>query len=287
MTHDAANEERPEPDAPPMSEHRRGLLDPLLDSSGEGLLGGLAETDAPRQATHDAWAHRRGEPRMFALMLSLYLLVSAMLTIFMAPVMGNPSAATFLNAARTLMVLVALGVVAIWPMTRLSQATPRRPALAGFVDAVVVWLLAQAVIWPTTILPGGARIWPAPWPGLWPWGVAAGIATLFASWALFIGAVIACGVARPIGWARAGWMIVALAGSTGAPAVALALGRFGMATPDALLLYSPVTAPLMFIEAPSGLTARMSSAEWLAAILPAVASVPFWLIVCARRRENA
>lgn len=270
------------------SKRSHGLLDPVLDSSDRGLLGGLAEKDATgsSDAGDDRWAHRRGEPRIFALLLSIYLLAAAMLTIFAAPAIGNPSAATFQAASRTLLALVAIGFVAIWPMTRLSQASPRRPVMAALADVVVVSLLAQAVIWPMTVLPGGAVIRPLPWLGLWPWSVAAGVAIVYFSWCALIGSMVACGIARNSGWGRAGWMLGIIVVAAGAPIALLVAGRFNVALPEWLALLSPITASVEFIEAPSGLTARMSAAEWLAAFGPFALSAPFWMIARARTRDT-
>lgn len=282
---DAPND-APSAEEPSPRRRGHGLLDPVLDSSDEGLLGGLAERDTsqPHSAGDDRWAHRRGEPRIFALLLSIYLLAAAMLTIFAAPAIGNPSAATFQAASRTLLALVAIGLVAIWPMTRLSQASPRRPVVAAMADVIVVALLAQAVIWPMTVLPGGAVIRPLPWLGLWPWSVAAGVAIVYFSWCALIGSLIACGVARSPGWGRAGWMLIVIVLAAGAPIALLGAGRFGVALPEWLALLSPITASVEFIESPSGLTARMNAAEWLASIGPSLLSVPFWFFARARSR---
>ncbi len=265
-----------------------GILDPMLDSSDEGLLGGLGERKGvrPSNATDDRWAHRRGEPRIFALLLSIYFLASAMLTIFSAPAIGNPSAATFQAASRTLLALVAIGVVVIWPLTRLSQASPRRPITAALADVIVVALLAQAVIWPMTVLPGGATIHPLPWLGLWPWSVAFGIATLFFTWSTLVGAIIASAVSRVPGWGRAGWMLVVVLVVAGAPLALMSAGRFGVALPEWLSLLSPITASVEFIESPSGLTARMNSIEWIAALAPLAVSIPFWIIARGRSRDT-
>lgn len=270
------------------SRRSRGLLDPVLDSSEEGLLGGLSERQGrgAQSLTDDRWAHRRGEPRIFALLLSIYLLAAAMLTIFAAPAIGNPSAATFQAASETLLALVAIGVVVIWPMTRLSQASPQRPSVAAMADVIIVALLAQAVIWPMTVLPGGAVINPLPWLGLWPWSVAAGVALMFVSWSVLIGACMACALAKRAGWGRAGWMAIILVVGAGAPIAALIAGRFGQALPTWLELFSLVSAPIVLIQSPSGLTARMAPLEWVAAVAPAIASAPIWLLARIRARDT-
>lgn len=270
--------------------HRSGLLDPLLDSSQAGLLGGLAAATGAGEADKDGpgadpWAHRRGEPRTFALIFCIYLLASAMLTIFATPVLGTINSLTFLSSARMLFVLVGVAIVVLWPMTRLSQAAPSRAVRAAFVDTVVVTLLTQAVLWPATILPGGATISPTPWLGLWPWSVTVGLSLLFASWSILVGGILACALTGNAGWRRTVWMMIVFVMTVGGMVVAAGLARSG-STPIAHWgLWSLLTAAPEFIAAPSGLTAAMSRSEWIAVITPALVSAPWWFV--AHRRERA
>jgi len=274
------------------SDARSGLLDPLLDSSQAGLLGGLAEADTPAVsasdgANADPWAHRRGEPRTFALLFCMYLLASAMLTIFATPVLGAVNSATFLNSSRMLLVLVAVATVVLWPMTRLSQAAPTRPVKAAAIDTAVVIFLMQAVLWPATILPGGAKISPAPWLGLWPWSVTAGLSLLYASWSILIGGILACALTGEAGWRRTAWTLVVLAMVAGGAVAVGVMSQAGL-TPNApWKLWSLFTAAPEFIVAPSGLTATMSRSEWLAVLAPAAVSVPWWMVARWRSRSRA
>lgn len=227
----------------------------------------------------DRWAHRRGEPRVFALMLSIYLLLASVLTVFAAPALGSPSEAAFRRSAGMLLLLLSFAVAALWPMLRLSQASPRNPVLAAAADTAIVALMAQAVIWPLTLLPGGAVIRPAPWLGLWPWAVSAGIGLALASWASLVGAIVACGIGGRSGWGRAGWMFACVILASAAPTA-------GSVTvdPESIefwLLYSPMTVTGALITAPSGLTPNMTPGDWVAAIAPGVLSLPVWLL--ARR----
>lgn len=290
-----ASREEPTSDGEPSvssNDHRQGLLDPLLDSSNAGLLGGLAapdengRDDQPSGQSGDRWAHRRGEPRVFALLLSMYLLAGAMMTIFSTPVIGSPSEVTFVRAVRTLFILVTIGIGALWPMLRLSQASPKKAVAAALVDVVLVSLLVQAVVWPVTILPGGAPIPPAWWLGLWPWSVSAGIGVLFVSWTVLIGSVIACAIGRRPGWGRAGWMAGCLALTAGAPSLAMIAAHVGRAVPEAVMLASPITAAVRFISTPSGLLVSMDGEEWIAAVTPIVVSAPLWALALVRQRSN-
>lgn len=213
---------------------------------------------------------------MFALALSVYLLLASGLTVFAAPALGSPSEAAFRRSAGMLLLLVSFAVAVLWPMLRLSQASPRQPVAAGLADTAIVALMAQAVIWPLTLLPGGAVIRPAPWMGLWPWGVSAGLGLAMASWASLFGALIACGTAGRAGWGRAGWMFVCVGLASAAPIV----GSFSVAADvmDFWLLYSPMTLTGALIVAPSGLTPSMTPGEWVAAGTPMALSVPVWLL---------
>lgn len=244
----------------------------------------VEDEEARPGAPRDRWERRRGEPRVFALLLSLFLLAGAMTTVFSAPAVGAPSEGTFRRASGMLLVLIALAIVAVWPMVRLSQAPPRRPVVAALGDWVIVSLLALAVVWPATLLPGGAAIRPAPWLGLWPWSMAAGLGLAFVSWALLFGSVIACGTAARVGWGRAGWMVVCVGLSAGAPITALLVGA-GYSGSEWWSLMSPALAPGAMVRAPSGLTAQMTGAEWLAAIAPALVSAPVWLLAVRRQRS--
>lgn len=278
------------PHAEATDERHSGLLDPLLDSSEHGLLGGLIERAAPTEHAHhppsadDPWAHRRGEPRVFALMLSLYLLGAALLTIFSAPTVGVTSSSTFQFAVRALLALVALASVVIWPLTRLSQASPKNSIAAALADVVVVSLLTQAAIWPATILPGGSPIPPIPWLGLWSWRVAAGMTVMLFAWSLLIGAMIACGTVRTAAWERTGWMVLILVVTTGFPVAALIAPRLHLVPPDELFLASALTGVMRLPDAPSGLTANMTNLEWIFAVAPALLSAPVWILAWARQR---
>ncbi|RMH23729.1 MAG: hypothetical protein D6693_10775 [Planctomycetota bacterium] len=229
----------------------------------------------------DRWAHRRGEPRVFALLLSVYLLLAALTTVLVSPALGEPSEATLRRGAGMLLLIVSLAVSVLWPMLRLSQAAPERPASAALADWVVVALLAQAVVWPMTLLPGGALIRPVPWPGLWPWSVSAGVGLSLASWALLIGSLVALGTASGRPAARVAWMIVILIVALAGPAAGWALA--GVRWADWVGLASPITAPRILAASPSGLLPRVSAGEWAGSLAPAFVSLPVWML--ARRRR--
>src|ERR1043166_1453153 len=100
-----------------------------------------------RPLVPDPWAHRRGEPRTFAALWLLFLFAATILSVGAVGIFGLMSTDVYRPAARVMLEIVAIGVVVLWPMVRLSQAAPAFPLRAMLGDAVVVLVPAQAVIW--------------------------------------------------------------------------------------------------------------------------------------------
>lgn len=233
--------------------------------------------------------HRSTEPRVFALLWSVYLLAAAMLTIFATPMLGISSAGAYMPASRSLLALMAVGAVLLWPMVRLSQAPPTEPVRSALTDLLVVALLAQAVIWPLSVLPGGALLPPFPWPGLWPWEVAAGLGLMFTGWSALVGAIIARGTSKPVGLARTGWMILCVGLALFAPALALTGHSLGLPINEAWWLGSPISAGYALTSAPSGHAPTMDRAEWIASATPTIGALVAWLgpgMLLARRNAR-
>jgi hypothetical protein len=276
--HESARAWRPEqaadPDDPRTFE--RGVLDPVF-SNEDGIFEGLRATDEhPRAATGeiDPWAHRRGEPRLFALLWSVYLFGAALTTVMRIPVLGMSEPRFIQEKARMLLLLIAVGLTLLWPMVRLSQARPRKPAIAALVDMFALLAPAQAVIWPLK------------WLGDWGWDVTAGANLMLASWTLLVGAHVAIGASTPAGLARSVWMALVVLLVCGAPVAAGIAGLAHIATPDELALASPMTGVYAITTAPSGLSASMDASMWVAAALPAVLALPLWLLAPALARAN-
>jgi len=266
---------------------RHGALDALLASDETGPLGSLQEDAlacsgalAQRAALPtttskrppDPWAHRRGEPRVFALFWAVYLLGSAAATVFAVREFGFLDSSTFRPAVRALLVLTALGVCALWPMVRLSQAPPRSPVAASIADCVVILIPAQGVLWPMV------------WLANWPWEIGAGLAALFTAWTLFVGAVLALSTSGTGILARTVWMLIVLAVTAGAPTL-LVISSFlrNRQVPDETLLASAYTAVIVLTSAPSGLTPKMTTLEWIASSAPAVLAIPVWALASLRK----
>ena len=256
-------------DAP--SVRNQGVLDPVL-SVDTGLLEGLRATDEhPRAASGaiDPWAHRRGEPRLFALLWSVYLFGAALTTVMRIPVLGMSETRFVQEKARMLLLLIAIGLTLLWPMVRLSQARPRKPAIAALIDVLALLAPAQAVIWPLK------------WLGDWGWDVTAGVNLMLVSWALLVGAHVAIGTSVPAGLARSVWMSLVVLLVCAAPVAAGVAGLAHISTPDELALASPLTGVYAITTALSGLSPAMTPALWAAAAIPALLALPLWLLAPA------
>lgn len=213
----------------------------------------------------DPWAARKGEPRIFALLWCTYLMVCALVTIFSVRFLGVPDADEYRGACVMMCVLGGVGASVLWAALRMCQAAPRRVMRAVVVDSLVVALPLQAVIWPMPMLTD------------WPPSVALAIGLVPAGWVMVTGALIAWGY-------RGGRRLLATGAVFGlvllAPALLVLGGAPGSAQrPPLWGVLSPVTAPWALSWSPSGLTPRMSGAEWRMVTLAPVAGAVLLVLV--------
>lgn len=99
------------------------------------------------------WSHRKGEPRVFALLWMIFLLmVTAMMFSRLATAYSiSPSISR--PASRQMLVVIAFGMCVLWPMTRLSQTIPRPSIVASCLrDMVVILIPLQAIVWPQRLI---------------------------------------------------------------------------------------------------------------------------------------
>lgn len=187
------------------------------------------------------WSHRRGEPRVFALLWMLYLMgvtgvmfMSVSDAFFVSTSITRP-------AARGMMLATIVGIVLLWPAMRLSQRPAPRAVRSVLQDLFVLLVPAQAVVWPHAL-----RVL-----GDWPVQVLLGLVGVMTAWALVVGGLIALANAgRHAGRARGVWMLVVLgavflgplAGGLTGPGAAVA-GSSGEPARPAWML-SPLTAVL-------------------------------------------
>jgi hypothetical protein len=166
---------------------------------------------AAHAAPADPWAHRRGEPRIFAFFWSIYVLLAVAGSILWLTRLPVISATTYSPAARTLLVVIAAGICILWPMTRLSQLAPEnRPLSALLADLFIVLAPVQMVVWPMMIL------------AAWPIEIVAAVAALLTAWAALAGGILALafsGRCAPGPVVRTTAMIACTASALVAPAV--------------------------------------------------------------------
>lgn len=201
----------------------------------------------------DPWARRKGEPRIFALLWCTYLMIGALLTIFSVRFLGIPDSDEYRGACIMMSVMGGIGAAILWPVVRLCQARPKRAVGSTLVDALVVAIPLQAVIWPMPMLTD------------WPFGVAMAIGGVAAGWTLVAGALIAWGYLT-------GRRLLAMGVALGLALVApLMLMRGGVPLPDdpppVWAVLSPLTAPWALTWSASGLSPRMDGGEWRAVVL--------------------
>lgn len=225
---------------------------------------------------NDPWAHRKGEPRPFALLWAVYLMAAALLTIFAVSRVSIPSAAQFVYACRAMIVMANVGAVVLWPMTRLSQEFPARPLRAAFVDLLIVIVPVQAIIWPMWLLTQ------------WSWEVTGAQAASAASWACLTGSVVLLATAGASNAWRTLWMGVCLLFALAAPALLILPGLFNIPTrADVLMWFSPLTTPYLISASPSGLAPTMTRQEWLMVLWPLPVAAALWLAGAARCQQPA
>ena len=134
-----------------------------------------------RPAPQGTWAHRKGEPRVFALLWTGCLLAMTGVALVASGMPWSFSEESLRSNTRWLLLAASIGALVLWPMLRLSQ---RRPAGGGvgavLRDLVIVLAPMQAVIWP-----------PAMPPNAWPASVSGALALWIAGWTVLVGGAVA------------------------------------------------------------------------------------------------
>lgn len=159
-----------------------------------------------------------------------------------------------------MLVVVAVGMVLLWPMTRLSQASPDRNILGAiWTDLLLIQLPVQIVTWPMMVL------------GNWPRDIVLGVSALLAGWGVLTSGLIASalvgpGVKHPRDRRlvhRTLWMVAAVLVLGTAPVVqAIVLAR-GELPPAWLKMGSPLTAiPAMTGRGLVGPSSPISAIQW-------------------------
>ncbi|MEM8756375.1 MAG: hypothetical protein AAGF47_01160 [Planctomycetota bacterium] len=255
-------------------------------SSKSGLAGRLQNLIdviglLPPKSGDDPYAHRRGEPRAFAVLWLAFVMIAsaAVYTSIGSPVFA--SANGYRVASKVLMTVLALGVCAFWPMVRLSQArAARRDVAAGLKDLAIVLLPVQAFYWPQALLTG--------------WGVesVAAASLLLAAWATGVSACLLAAHRLPplvssgrgSAGARAAWT----AGMLSLPLIAPLVIGSGEGSSPGLMLASPLTGhwELLADRAWTGHQTRITDGHWRAIGVSWGACLSVWAVVLLSTRAQ-
>jgi hypothetical protein len=255
------------------------------------LPASIASDPPPEQFEHppsprtntgapDPWAHRRGEPRVFAFFWTVYVLLAVAGSILWVARFAAVSAGSYGPAARVMLIAIAIGATVLWPMVRLCQASPRGSVPAHILaDVLVVLLPVQFVLWPLIILAG------------WPAAIVAGVAAQLFAWVAMSGGFLAIGLSGthaeapgdPRLLARAGWMAAILLVVGAGPLMALIYGLGHRAAPEWLSMMSPLTGiPAVTGRGLSGPEAPISAMQWRCITLIAAAAAGVWILAGLR-----
>lgn len=235
--------------------------------------------------SRDRWAHRRTEPRPFALLWIIYLIAAALISFGIAGTFAYPSAELYKHATRVMLFLACMGVAIFWPMLRLSQARPEKPRLSVVLDLLVLLPPLQCVVWPQAF----------DWMSRWTFGVVLGVSLASIGWSLIVGAVLALALsAEPTSLAtrertsrRSLWMIVFLAATVLGPACSLSLPTIGDCDP--WLMASPVGSTLEILRQRSWSPAghAMTVGHWWGVASTWGVAIVAWILVAVVGRPVA
>jgi len=247
--------------------------DPLRDRGHTRIGPMIFVPELTTRGPDDPWAHRKGEPRYFALLWTLYLLVSALLTVFSIRSVGMPTQEQFLLGGRGMTLLCALGVCPLWPMVRLSQVSAARPIRAAWHDALILTVPSWSVILPISLLTG------------WTVRVSLALCLLLAVWAVVSGGLVAFGSSRESRTWRFGCAALAWALALGAPLAVwagTALNVWAVDSPiiEKALLLSPVSAIFVLTSPAPGAVYGflIRPGDWWWILLPALPGLVLWAL---------
>ena len=243
----------------------------------------------------DPWAHRRGEPRAFAVLWMFYVIIAVVGSVEWVTRSTDLSPGSYSPAARIMLMVIAAGALILWPMTRLSQLAPRTPVGPSILlDVGVVIFPLWMVIWPLVFMAG------------WPLDVVAAIAVMLAAWVYLVGGLLALGLGNgapsaghsggqvPVvpetpgaqkGLGRGMWMTLILAVVTGGTVIwgiAEARGMVGMggegpAPARWWAMFSPFSAiPVLAGHGFNGPENPVSAAQWSVIVGVGVVGVLIW-----------
>lgn len=265
------------------------VLDPTIDDQigavlrdgappGSGTVGGIGAS-AMRA---DPWEHRRGEPRLFAILWMLYVIAAVLGSVEWVTRSVDLSASAYSPAARIMLAVVAAGALVLWPMTRLSQAAPRGeggvPA-SVLGDVIVVVVPIWMVTWPMRIL------------AAWPLDIVAALSVMLAAWVYFVGGLLVFALRGSTG-RRAIWMGAILVLVTGGAALWGALEARAMTGAEHsarwLSMFSPFSAiPVLTGHGFSGPDTPVDRWQWLVILGTCAAGILCWIFAGVRSMNGS
>lgn len=232
----------------------------------------------------DRWAHRRAEPRPFAVIWLGFILAASVMSIGAVGALGLMASEVYRPAARVMISIIGAGVAIVWPMIRLSQEPPERPFRAFGADAVVVTIPILLMITPQSL----------PWMAAWPLEVSGALAAVLVGWTVLVAGVL--------GWSfhtisrspkdshvRAGTMIMLALLAIVPPAAAAFLfaafstdARIAGSDPGApalLMVASPLAAPFELARERlwTGSTALIAPDHWKVIACIWVLAITVWI----------
>lgn len=214
----------------------RGHRRPLEWLRSELAIAGGAE--------RDPWAHRRGEPRTFAFLWSMFLMFAALVALGVVLTGGIVSLDAYQPLSRGLVVTITVGVLIFWPLIRLSQAVPEEGSiLAMLKDLAIVLIPVQAVVWPQMFL---AR---------WSLDTLTAMSLALTAWTLLMSAILVIALRAP-NTRRSLWMLVCLVLAIGGLVGGIAAGISAI---DPLRPREPKAAPAIVLASGVGLISDISA----------------------------
>jgi len=252
------------------------------DRANHVRIGGMVFVpELTTRGPEDPWAHRKGEPRYFALFWTIYLLGSALLTVFSIRSVGLPTPQQFLLGGRGMALMCMLGVVPLWPMVRLSQASAPRALMSAFQDGLILAAPGFAVIMPISLLTG------------WTLEVSFAMSAVLLVWAFVSGAIVAIGHTSESRVSRFAWMFVLCGLALAAPLISWigTLENWWDTTsemPALIELLSPLSAALRLSE-PKGGTVQIfdvTGQMWRWITMPCALAAGLWALAAVLARSS-
>ncbi|HEX8876670.1 MAG TPA: hypothetical protein VF777_07985 [Phycisphaerales bacterium] len=192
----------------------------------------------------DRWSHRRGEPRTFAFLWSMFLMFAALVALGVVLTGGIVSLDAYQPLSRGLVVTITVGVLVFWPLIRLSQDVPEEGSiLATLKDLAIVLIPVQAVVWPQMFL---AR---------WSLDTLMAMSLALTAWTLVIGAILVLALRVP-NTKRSLWMLLCLVLALGGLVGGIAAGVSAI---DPLRPREPNAAPAIVLASGVGLISDISA----------------------------